>query len=113
MTYLSHFFRDEGFDLTIHSTVHSPLRNNYFTGTLPESIGNWDPIGVAFSGNPFTGTIPNSIGNWTNVMGAAFHKCNFTGTVPEGLCLAPNIHVYGLHADCISEVQCDCCDWCY
>ena len=58
-----------------------------------------------------------SIGHLTNLNALFLYNNNLTGQVPSGFCVAPfpdwRNSGDALYADCISEVQCDCCDGCF
>jgi len=60
--------------------------------------------------NFFTGTIPATIANWQDLqVGAAFYNTNLTGSIPSELCDLPMLG--SLLADC--EIECSCCDECF
>jgi hypothetical protein len=90
--------------------------NSSLTGTLPEFIGEWTALTEFNVGNnEFIGTIPLSIGNWRNITSAGFSQNNFTGSVPNEFCT--NIEDQGgnvilISADCLSEINCSCCNEC-
>ena len=82
---------------------------NGLTGTLPSSIGQWTSLTYfSVTANRLRGMIPNSVGNWTQIHMAYFDDNAFTGTMPSGICNART-----LRADCVSEVVCTCCTFCY
>jgi hypothetical protein len=89
--------------------------NNTLTGTLPVSIGQWTALTFFnIPGNALTGTIPASIGNWSQIQFAYFDRNIFTGIMPNGICTNINeTNGYQLEADCLTEINCTCCTFCY
>jgi len=64
--------------------------DNLFTGTLPNSIGQWSRLNWFFahieSHNPsafFTGPLPDGIGQWTNLELISLLNHGLTGTLPD------------------------------
>ena len=94
---------------------------NQFTGTIPSEFGQLTAlINLSFFGNKLTGTIPASLTQLTLLQSLSLFYNSLTGQVPSGFCTAPfpdwradGDLVPTLLADCISEIQCDCCDVCY
>ena len=105
--------------LTALTDLH--LGSNQLTGTIPSQLGELSALTyLALSINQLTGTIPLVLTQLTNLNQLYFDNTNLTGQLPSGFCEAPfpdwraDGHVGNrLRADCISEVQCDCCDVCY
>ena len=102
------------------SLTFSDLGNNQLTGTIPSQIGQLTALwSIGLSDNQLTGTIPATLTQLTNLKQLYLQRNNMTGQVPSGFCDPPFPDWradgdYGnlLWADCMSEVQCDCCDLC-
>ena len=95
------------------------LWQNQLTGTIPSQFGQLTALTVLnLRSNRLTGTIPLVLTQLSNLNYLYIHNNNFTGQVPSGFCAAPfpdwrNTGNNALITDCISEVQCDCCDVCF
>ena len=97
------------------------LDDNQLTGTIPTQLGlliSLEKLDLAY--NELTGTIPLSLTQLTNLNRLFLDDNNMTGQVPFGFCAASfpdwradGVGGYQLVADCMSEVQCDCCDRCH
>jgi Leucine rich repeat N-terminal domain len=89
---------------------------NQLVGSLPSSIGLWTGLtyfGVGF--NQLTGTVPKDVANWTSIQNAYFDTNMFNGVMPAfGNNFCPTAKTgLELWADCISEIQCGCCNMCF
>jgi len=60
--------------------------------------------------NKLSGVIPVTIDNWVNVQIAHFRNNNLTGSL-EGICNNA-MDLQTVTADCVSEVECSCCNVC-
>ena len=97
------------------------LSNNKLTSTIPSHFGDLNALALLnLDDNQITGTIPLALTQMTDLNNLALHNNNLTGQVPSAFCAAPFPSwradgPYGnmLWADCITQVQCDCCDACY
>ena len=97
------------------------LWSTHLTGTIPDELGLLTVLtGVSLYDNKLTGTIPPALTQWTSLKKMYIFNNNLTGQVPFGFCAAPfpDWRVDGdvgnqFWADCMSEVQCDCCDVCF
>ena len=95
------------------------LYNNQLTGTIPSQLGLLTALTLLeLHENQLTGTIPVVLTQLTNLNGLYLYYNNLTGQVPSGFCAAPfpdwrSSGNNALYADCMSEVQCDCCDQCF
>ena len=99
------------------------LSMNSLTGTIPTHLGRLTTLtNLYLSQNDLTGTIPLALTQLINLEDLWLFKNNLTGQVPLGFCEAPFTDwisngeygdIYRLYADCLSEVQCDCCDRCW
>ena len=95
--------------------------SNQLTRTIPTQLGQLTALSYfALYDNRLTGTIPLDLTQLTNLQYLYFYNNNLHGQVPSGFCAAPFPDwradgTYGnrMWADCISDVQCDCCDNCY
>ncbi|CAB9520607.1 LRR receptor-like serine threonine-protein kinase [Seminavis robusta] len=109
--------------------------NNEFTGSIPEEIGGMTSVDdIHLCGNELTGQIPASIGQLTMLthldlkenflsgqvpgeldqltapqMALELQNNAFTGVVPAEVCSA----VAFILADCIAEIECECCVQCF
>ena len=97
------------------------LSNNQMTGTIPSQLGELTSLTLlSLRSNQLTGTIPLAFAQLTNLGHLILYINNLTGQMPSGVCAAPfpdwradGQYENRLWVDCISEVQCDCCDRCY
>jgi hypothetical protein len=89
------------------------VATNALVGTLPESIGQWTAMSFfSVRVNLLVGTIPNSIETWGLIASALFDRNQLIGTMPNGIC--KNIQGFdGLLSDCLSEISCPCCTFCF
>ena len=98
------------------------LGDDNLQGEIPSQLGQLTALtDLSLFDNQLTGTIPIALTQLTNLEALTLYNNNLTGQVPSGFCAAPfpdwradgwttrNI----LRADCMSEVQCDCCDICF
>ena len=93
-------------------------RSNQLSGRIPSQLGQLTALTwLNLRENRFSGTIPNALTQLTNLSNLYLDNNNLIGDVPSAFCAAPfpDFRTTGpaLYADCISEVQCDCCDQCY
>ena len=105
-----------------HLTALTLLRfySNQLTGTIPTHLGQLTALTyLVLDNNQLTGTIPIALTQLTNLKGLYLYNNNLTGQVPSGFCEAPfpDWRADGaggnqLAADCMSQVECDCCDAC-
>ena len=118
------------------------VQANQLTGTIPTQLGqltNFRELYLSFNpliggipselaqlaqlidlglvDNQLTGTIPLALAQLINLKRVYLDRNNLTGAVPSGFCDAPfpdwRNTAYDLVADCMAEVQCDCCNACY
>ena len=95
------------------------LTYNHLTGPIPSELGRLTRrASLYLNDNALTGTVPNELTQLTNLEYLDLHNNDLTGTVPSGFCAAPfpdwRNHDWGILAtDCISQIQCDCCNFCY
>ena len=97
------------------------LFDNQLTGTMPSHLGQLTALQVlSLSNNQLTGTIPTALTQLVNLELLYLYNNDLTGQVPFGFCASPfpNWRADGtfgnqLVADCIDDVQCDCCDNCF
>ena len=94
------------------------LRESNLQGTIPGELGQLTALTrLDLWDNQLTGTIPLALTQLTALEKLYLHNNNLTGAVPAGFCAVPfpawRSGSYSLYADCISEVQCDCCDRCF
>ena len=94
------------------------LYGNAFTGPVPSELGHLTAMKELWLyDNAFTGTVPNELTKLTNLDIIHLHSNDLTGTVPSTFCVDPfpdwrsDYHIFA--TDCISQVQCDCCNICY
>jgi hypothetical protein len=92
------------------------LQENQFCGTIPEAVGMGQLttgrlISFHVDSNALTGTIPDSIGQWTHIKVAFFGVNRLVGSIPNAICRVESL--VDLVADCFTEVTCDCCTGCY
>ena len=106
--------------LTALTTLY--LYGHQLTGTIPTQLGQLTALTLLdLSVNQLTGTIPTDLTLLTNLNSLLLEFNNLTGQVPSGFCAAPfpdwradgAFGNNGLSADCISGVQCGCCNSCY
>ncbi len=77
----SHFFIN-----STRSLYYLSLAENYYSGTIPLSIGNFTKINqFDFNNNLFHGKLPETIGNLHELVVLDIDENLFTGTVPETL----------------------------
>ena len=98
------------------------LRDNELTGPIPSQLGQLTALTeLNLSENQLIGTIPVAFTQLTNLSRLYLNNNILTGQVPSGFCAAPfpdwradgSLGTNRFYTDCISEVQCDCCDRCY
>ena len=97
------------------------LWSNRLTGTIPPQLGLLTGLtGLSLQSNQLTGSIPSALTRLVYLTDVFFHNNRLTGSVPSAFCAGPFPdwrNVYGapssLRADCMSGVQCGCCDVCY
>ena len=98
------------------------LSDNQLTSTIPTQLGQQltalTHLDLSF--NRLTGTIPDTLTQLTDLNHLRLDNNRLTGPVPAAFCAAPFPNwkadgEYGaaLWADCLSEIQCDCCDLCF
>ena len=98
--------------------TYMALSINHLTHTIPTQLGQLTALTELYlDDNQLTGTIPLSLTQLTNLEWLSLDNNNLTGQVPSGFCAAPfpDWRADGskyLTADCMSEVQCDCCNIC-
>ena len=106
--------------LTALTLLH--LSSNQLTGTLPSQLGQLTALRhFSLSNNQLTGTIPLTLTQLTNLNWLYLYNNNLTGQVPSGFCDKTKFLDWRkdgadgniLGTDCMSKVQCDCCDQCY
>ena len=95
------------------------LNANQFSGMIPSELGQLIALGGLFlDTNQLTGTIPDQLTQLTNLVAVTLSNNLLTGEVPFCGPTFPDWRADGLYgqdlwADCIDEVQCDCCDICF
>ena len=98
------------------------LRDNQLTDTIPSQLGYLTALTELYlQNNQLSRTIPLTLTQLTNLKILYFHDNNLVGQVPSGFCAAsfPDWRADGaygndrLWADCMSDVQCACCDKCF
>ena len=90
---------------------------NQLSGTIPTQLGQLTALSYLYlHANKLTGTIPLTLTQLTNMRNLYLHNNNLTGQMPSGFCAAPfpdwRNSFDSFWSDCMSEVQCDCCDRC-
>ena len=121
----------DGSGLTTIPTELGRLSNLYFlsmrssglSGTIPSELGLLTNLDYLFlDSNSLTGTIPTELAQATDLFRVFLHNTRLTGQVPSAFCSSPfpvwTADDGGLDntlfwADCLSEVQCSCCDNCF
>jgi len=92
------------------------LTSCQLTGTIPTEFGNLDKLeSVWLFNNTLTDSIPNEIGDMENLKLFQTEDNMLTGTMPESVCTNFESDVHPLSAlatDCLTEVECDCCNCC-
>ena len=92
------------------------LRFNKFEGSIPSTYANAPQLrDLYISHNMLTGEIPAIQGNQFSELNEFLLEENeLQGTMPPSICnLATNAMLEDLWADCISEVDCECCTRCF
>ena len=97
------------------------LVSNRLVGTIPSQLGQLTLlITLSLWANQLTGAIPNALAQLTRLDILELDRNNLIGKVPPGFCFSPfpnwrasTFDGNSLRADCMSEVICDCCDFCY
>ena len=99
------------------------LSHNELTGTIPTQLGQLTGLRALYMHeNQLTGSIPATLPQSTDLDFIFLYNNFLTGQVPSAFCAAPfpdwradgpNLPGKTFWTDCISEVQCDCCDRCY
>ena len=97
------------------------LHENSLTGPIPSELGQLTEMGYLYLYENFlTGTVPIELTQLIYLSKIYLNKNDLTGTVPIGFCAAPfpdwrneNVWSYVFATDCISQIQCDCCNVCY
>ncbi|KAG7367655.1 two component regulator [Nitzschia inconspicua] len=112
------------------------LGNNQLEGTLPTELGLWtNLVTLGVQGNDLRGTLPSEIGRlqqlesltmernffsgtvpreWTNLsklQSFSIQENLITGGIPNGFCSLGNLQA--LLADCLNEINCQCCTQCF
>ena len=100
------------------SMTDMSLYRNALTGPIPSELGQLTEMtSLYWYDNALTGTVPDELTQLTNLRYIYLHKSDLTGTVPSGFCAAPfpdwRNSWQRFATDCISEIQCDCCNFCY
>ena len=107
------------------------LPSNNLSGEIPSELGQLTLLDwLALNDNALTGTVPTEFVQLTNLVNLQLHKNQLTedsssssssssSIVSSEFCASPfpdwrgSSSVARLSADCISEVECDCCNVCY
>ena len=97
------------------------LVSNRLTGSIPAQLGQLTLLNhLSLWANQLTGAIPNALAQLTRLNILELDRNNLIGTVPSGFCSSPfpdwrssawDLSI--LRADYMSEVVCNCCDFCY
>ena len=93
---------------------------NQLTGTIPSELGQLTALTLLnLRSNQLRGSIPVTLTQLVELKNIYLYNNLLTGQVPSGFCEAPfpnwRASAYDGNkfvADCMSEVQCDCCDQC-
>merc|ERR1712150_18691 len=92
------------------------LDNNSLIGPIPSELGQLERMMIlALDSNSLTGSIPSSFGNLNAVIFLLLSDNYLTGQVPEEVCslIRPSGNLAVAAADCLEEVVCDCCRYCF
>ena len=77
----------------------SKVDSNSFTGTLPNSIAQWDNLlGTFMDDNDFTGTLPDGLEAWSSVITFSLRNTNMAGTLPDAI--GRWVQLYGFDVSC-------------
>lgn len=75
------------------------LNDNWFTGNIPETIGNSTVSVITFSNNHFHGCIPHHIGNMVNLNEINFRGNKLGGCLPLEMVSLANVTVLDLSSN--------------
>lgn len=90
---------------------------NQLSGSIPTEFGNCEPMRLLYlHNNKLTGTVPSEIGNLSKLVQFLGHENELTGSISFDGPICGLLFSEGLSTimvDCISEVICECCTYCY
>jgi len=96
------------------------LRGNSFSGRLPPSFAGLENLeNLSLENNQFTGILSTELGTLSNLKYLQLQNNSFVNTsVPDEICALKQgffqfKKMRRLTADCLSKLNCSCCDKCY
>jgi Leucine-rich repeat (LRR) protein len=81
------------------------LSDNYFNGTLPDTIGEMTSVFILdIMKNRFSGTLPSSIGSMTGLFNLYISKNHFRGSIPSEIGYLTNLNAFHFDSNSLANV---------
>jgi Leucine-rich repeat (LRR) protein len=91
------------------------LHDNMLSRTIPSELGQATSlVNVFLDSNRLSGSLPSTLSQLSLLQSLRVFQNELTGTISSELCMMKsNGGLEYLAADCLSEMECDCCNNCY
>ena len=86
-----------------------------FSGTIPEELGELESVvNVYLHENKLRGSLPSTLIKLSQLGSLRLYENDLTGDISPDLCELKSHSSLGyIAADCVSKMECTCCDKCY